>query len=77
MARLKHEKHGFMDVSDGNQIADMRKNGWVDDDGSELAAKLANLGITDEVTEDAAEQTGDQQEQPKRRGRKPAEQTGD
>lgn len=45
MARLKHPNHGFADVFDGNQIITMRANGWIDDDGSELAAKLAGLGV--------------------------------
>lgn len=72
MKRLMHPEHGIQDVNDGHQEKAMRLNGWTDDDGKALADKLAGLGI-----EDDAEHDVELQEQPKRRGRKPAEPTGE
>ena len=41
MKRMQHPQHGFHVISAGDDVELMRRNGWVDDDGKALAAKLA------------------------------------
>jgi hypothetical protein len=36
-----HPRHGFHVVSYGDDVAAMRRAGWVEDDGKALAEKLA------------------------------------
>lgn len=41
--RLMHPQHGWHVVSAADDVAAMRRAGWVDDDGKALAAKLSAL----------------------------------
>lgn len=45
MRRMMHPQHGFHVVSAGDDVELMRRNGWTDDDGKALAAKLAPSAV--------------------------------
>lgn len=40
MSRMMHPLHGWHVASSADDLPAMRRNGWVDDDGRALAAKL-------------------------------------
>lgn len=53
MPRMMHPLHGWHVASAADDIAAMRKAGWVDDDGKALAAKLAPAVVTPATEGDA------------------------
>lgn len=48
MKRFKHPEHGFHTPLTPEELKIMKANGWVEDDGAELKAKLAALGLAAE-----------------------------
>lgn len=41
--RMRHPEHGFHHPLSPDELKTMRANGWVEDDGAELKAKLATV----------------------------------
>ena len=58
MRRMMHPQHGFHVVSAGDDVELMRRNGWVDDDGRALAAKLAPSAVPEPLSAAPKPSTG-------------------
>ena len=52
--RLMHPLHGWHVASSADDVASMRKAGWIDDDGKAIAAKRAAMGLEPAVEPVAA-----------------------
>lgn len=43
MKRMKHKDHGYHDALTITEEEFLKANGWIEDDGKELAAKLSRI----------------------------------
>ena len=51
MKRMKHANHGFHDAMSASEETELKKSGWIEDDGSALKNKLALIHAKETATE--------------------------